>query len=1069
MRTILSKGERIKIGTDIFQIVELIGCGSSCIAYKAKNENELDNSFYVLKEFYPKNINLKREKSQELIPINDESKLLFDNGEKEYVASVKQQIFIRNNIEETINFTIGARIAYANNTCYIIEPLYNGCTYDVVIEDNIIDTMKHIKAICKIMKVYHDNGYLHLDIKPSNIFVIPETSEFVLLVDLDSLVPIDKIQEYPVRSSNNWAASELVRNNKKNISKRTDIFSIAEVLFYKLFNRHSLDSERRPFSTYDFTEVEMVHHCNPKVSDKLGELFRHTLCFNPERRYYDLSFLLDVIDDIIATAMNENYLISDNCIVRDDFVGREKDISDINRIISKEKILYITGMGGIGKTELVRNYLAITKKFNTVIFCRYESGWLNLISHGMSRHIANFIYSEEDEEITYNRVMNILRKECNENVLIVFDNVPDRAFVNSEAIRYREILELSAKFIVTTRNNISNYPELKVLPLKEKEQIEIFEKNWNCLISREEYDNIHKLIELVLGNTLAIELLAKMSKRVGLERIIQQLEEKGFVGTGRIVSIDKDQVVTRKTAYEHIKALFTISDLTVEQQRIILFLALCPIEGISFTRLVNMLNYNDTEIDILLEQGWVNENDDHISVHPLISEVAINEIGNVICLEKQFSELEEIIKKNCDRIQGKDENNLLLWSIFNKYKNIGCNSKNFLSLLMLDNETTPLDSNKLPVIYKYCIDVMENTVEINTESLVRGYLNYAESQYQVVGDLESAMFYLDKAYNLANNCELEDKEWYLACIALTKAEIYYEFHNIDDGYKSCETALGYVDLYSGDDYKKNKLYANLYDVLGGLETITCADYKKALDYHLKSYQYFSRCEGEIGAGLKIELSNIGWNYLYLGEFSKAEEYIVKSIEMGDMIYGKNSIEQLTTWSNYAVLLRKIGRYAEAKDIHERALKSSYEYYGYDNKNTANQYAYLAMDLCLLKDYENCEIMLNNAISIYDRLFDIHYSNKIRAIWTIADIYFSYSEYNKAMKHYKALLPLIRDICESDGNHKSLGNIYNDIAKTYKKTCDLNCANVFFEKALKEYKETDAKEEIEQVTNSMLEL
>ena len=74
-----------------------------------------------------------------------------------------------------------------------------------------------------------------------------------------------------------------------------------------------------------------------------------------------------------------------------------------------------------------------------------------------------------------------------------------------------------------------------------------------------------------------------------------------------------------------------------------------------------------------------------------------------------------------------------------------------------------------------------------------------------------------------------------------------------------------------------------------------------------------------------------------------------------------------------------------------------------------------------------------------------------------------------MKHYKALLPLIRDICESDGNHKSLGNIYNDIAKTYKKTCDLNCANVFFEKALKEYKETDAKEEIEQVTNSMLEL
>lgn len=68
---------------------------------------------------------------------------------------------------------------------------------------------------------------LHLDIKPENVLLIPETKEQMVLFDFDSMVRKEKIQTQPngwtFSVSDGYAAPELVRGKCSKICEATDV------------------------------------------------------------------------------------------------------------------------------------------------------------------------------------------------------------------------------------------------------------------------------------------------------------------------------------------------------------------------------------------------------------------------------------------------------------------------------------------------------------------------------------------------------------------------------------------------------------------------------------------------------------------------------------------------------------------------------------------------------------------------------------------------------------------------------------------------------------------------------
>ena len=107
----------------------------------------------------------------------------------------------------------------------------------------------------------------------------------------------------------------------------------------------------------------------------------------------------------------------------DNFIGREKDLADLDDIIKNTNqvaISAVAGMGGVGKSELAKQYISKHQK-------TYPGGvcWLNATEDNFIAELINLSGVEFDEKLTLvNQVQQCYNNwQWQGNVLLVFDDV----------------------------------------------------------------------------------------------------------------------------------------------------------------------------------------------------------------------------------------------------------------------------------------------------------------------------------------------------------------------------------------------------------------------------------------------------------------------------------------------------------------------------------------------------------------------------------------------------------------------------------------------------------------------
>lgn len=323
-----------------FVINALVGRGSSCAVYQAEFTNALGKtSEHLLKEFNPKSLEVIRKEDGSLCAKNEDTDA-FEQSKKHFIAGFeKQELFRRKNGLK--NYTANVQNYYEDHgTVYIDMNVTEGVSYTNVRERTIYDLARRMKVLAQVVGKYHEYGYLHLDLKPDNIYVRPEneTCEDVLLFDFDSVIEKYKLQTNSMVSyTKEWAALELTSASRRHlICEATDIFSIGEIFFEKLMGRHSEPWERRIFSNYEYDfQTNIFKSANPKVIPLLDELFRHTLCNNVKNRYKNIDELIEILDKIIGvSSFEEPFFIKrllDDCLNK---------YVEFERIIIEHKLEY---------------------------------------------------------------------------------------------------------------------------------------------------------------------------------------------------------------------------------------------------------------------------------------------------------------------------------------------------------------------------------------------------------------------------------------------------------------------------------------------------------------------------------------------------------------------------------------------------------------------------------------------------------------------------------------------------------------------------------------------------------
>ncbi len=619
-----------------YTICNVMGEGASCIAYEATRDSYQGK--YVIKEYYPLTLALSRNPKGCLDGKQIEMDKLTDG-----ISRIREKVEFQERLGAdygTGNQTFRVIDKFSsNNTYYYVVEKFNGETYkEKVSALSLYERVRFCKSVARYVEKCHEAGFLCLDIKPTNVFVIPETTEFAMFFDFDSFRKVSDLRFGGTSSyTEEWAAPEQVVPGLYNrISFATDVYILGELLFWSVFERHSKDSEHRRFSPFSFETSPMADQISVETEDILKEIFHNSIRSSAENRFNSVNEMLDKIKALEdAVRPLKESIVKNIPSPTDFFIGRENELSAIKETLNEKHKIFLQGIGGIGKSEIVKNYInKYSKDYNATVYLVFAHDFVTMIND--TQFLSDCDQTEHETSIHFcKRKLDVLYKLFSKNKknLLVIDNldVVLEDLENDSVDRgvWERICSLPCDLIVTTRKQQDCYSSIQLnigtLGLKNLELL--FAQN--CRFEEKEREAVDAIISEVSGHTLGVELIAKHAS-VGEftpSEILAILRQKGVLG------LNSEPVKTgmqRATVEAFVRRLFSVAELTAEEKNLLYTMALMPQEGV-LERVFKDF-YGDCSFDMrhLIDNGWINVapgNSHILSMHSMIASVALDEIG----------------------------------------------------------------------------------------------------------------------------------------------------------------------------------------------------------------------------------------------------------------------------------------------------------------------------------------------------------------------------------------------------------------------------------------------------------
>ncbi len=1035
----------------------LVGTGASCAVYHAHcTDMEGHYTEHLLKEFNPRGFLLHRNDTGSLCLFNEKDQDKFESELQHFKSGAKMQEDVRRTSKlKNKTSNIQSRFS-ANGTHYIDMTVQEGETYDKITEDSLYQLLRRIISITSVLKEYHQHGLLHLDVKPENIFIFPETDDLVQMFDFDSVVKKDDLSFGRMLSyTTDWAAQEQVLGYlRKDICEATDLFAVGEILFYKLMGRHSYPHERRSFSTIEFDRTAPIFKdVNPKLFPLLSEIFRHTICNTVSMRYSSADALLEALEKASSLAIpNKPFLASHLPGQASFFIGRDRQLQAIHQMLQEHDVLFVSGIGGIGKSELAKQYAYLhAAEYDAVLFAMCTTDLKSMLLDDTQIPIAHFHREEEEKsEAYYSRKMGKLRELCDSRILIIIDNVND---LQDPVLS--ELLKLNCKLLITTRADAGawSYPQLIISKLESESDIRCLLDHWypHTEDSPEAEEAIIAILDFYNGHTLAVELIAKQMQagRVTPQKMWQKLTSAGLAGAGKErVASRKDDTAKQQSAYDHIRDLFRVSALTEEQIYVLVNLSLIPPSGISaelFQQWCSLESF-DT-INELVSSGWVREDPQTwtISLHPLIADVTQERLA------RNYNNCEEF-----------------LHSIQNIV--VSC----FANCSMQEKETVfsvaPFASNRLskferlpPFLIHYIQNIAREFFECGNwavyihqlEHILSTSLSESDSPLDLVARIYNTMgciFMGVDMYEHAKECLLKslnisldvfeaDAEW-LAIVYNNLGVLYEKMGQLD---RAEEYSLRAVDIWELDDDRNDIRNAVSYGIIADLYG-KIGDFEKQYELYEKSLNMYLNCLGESHPKTANAYNNFGACCANNGNLEKAYACHIKALEIYLSIYSANHPEVAMTYEYIGMLFWDQNQFADALEHLNKSLTIRKALYGESHSDIATIYHDLAGTYNEMDQREKAEAYYRKALAMFQELCgDIH-PDTARVTKDLGKFYLAENDYEKAAYYFLKTVQVYRIVYGK--KHIKLVFSYTRLGEIYIHLGQLKKAEHFFKRALR---------------------
>lgn len=245
-----------------------------------------------------------------------------------------------------------------------------------------------IVQVCRALQYLHSRGFIHYDVKPSNIRITPEGQ--VKLLDLGLVGKARGEGRLEVRGTPEYIAPELVRGDP--VDHRADLYSLG-ISLYEAVTGHV------PFSGDSSTDILKQHlEATPKplhhLPDALQTLITKLIAKGPAYRYSSANQVIQAINQLTGLDFPlETKETKRGYIQSGTLVGRQFELAYLEDLLANAKqgrghLALIAGAVGVGKSRLARELRLRGQMQGILVYtgtcenqvCAPYSPWVSILS-----------------------------------------------------------------------------------------------------------------------------------------------------------------------------------------------------------------------------------------------------------------------------------------------------------------------------------------------------------------------------------------------------------------------------------------------------------------------------------------------------------------------------------------------------------------------------------------------------------------------------------------------------------------------------------------------------------------
>ena len=234
---------------------------------------------------------------------------------------------------------------------FIVMELAQGESLDRRSPGTLAEILAIARQICAALDHAHNHGIIHRDLKPENVVITPDGTAKLMDFGLARHTASDD-EEPLLTGTVFYLAPEQARGQV--VDARADLYALGVLLYEAV-------TGRLPFTGDDPLNVIAQHlsaqpvpprELRPDLPPALEAIILRLLAKNPDDRFataHEVKVALAAIptDGRPVHAPPHNLTAEVTS-----FIGREKEIAEVRRLLGGTRLLTLTGSGGTGKTRL---------------------------------------------------------------------------------------------------------------------------------------------------------------------------------------------------------------------------------------------------------------------------------------------------------------------------------------------------------------------------------------------------------------------------------------------------------------------------------------------------------------------------------------------------------------------------------------------------------------------------------------------------------------------------------------------------------------------------------------------